>query len=88
MKVHGHSKTEDLTHSLNSIIRGWLNYFEISGVCFPIKSKYRPRYYLSVKLYRYYARKSQRKCKLFGQKVFDVLTTKYKLIDPIKYALT
>ena len=88
MSIHGHSTTEDLTHGLNSILRGWLNYFEIPGVSFPINSKYRLRFYLSVKLYRYYARKSQRKCKLFGQKVFDVLTTKYKLIDPIKYALS
>jgi group II intron reverse transcriptase/maturase len=88
MSIHGHSTTEDLTHGLNSILRGWLNYFEIPGVSFPINSKYRLRFYLSVKLYRYFARKSQRKCILFGQKVFDVLTTKYKLIDPIKYALS
>jgi RNA-directed DNA polymerase len=86
LSIHGHSKTQDLSYGLNSILRGWLNYFEIKGVCFPIKCKNRLRFYLSIKLFRYFARKSQRKCKLYGQKVFDVLTTKYGLIDPSKHA--
>lgn len=44
------------------------------------------RYYLKKKLTRYYKRKSQRKCKLYKQGAFRVLTEKYGLIDPTKYA--
>ena len=32
-----------------------------------------------------YKRKSQRKCRLYGQKAFEVLVERYGLIDPTKY---
>ena len=31
--------------------------------------------------------KSQRKCRLYGHKAFEVLSTKFGLIDPTKHAL-
>ncbi len=33
----------------------------------------------------YYNRKSQRKCRLYGQNAFEALVDKYQLIDPTKY---
>jgi RNA-directed DNA polymerase len=86
LKTHGHSKIQDVVTGLNSKTRGWLNYFEIQGISYPAMSKRRLRYYMYNSLNRYYKRKSQRKCRLYGQKAFEVLTAKYGLIDPTKYA--
>lgn len=86
LKTHGHCPAKDVATGLNTIIRGWLNYFEIKGVSYPAVSKRKLRFYLSDSLYRYYRRKSQRRCRLYGHKAFEVLTTSFGLIDPIKYA--
>jgi len=86
LRTHGHYKAEDVASGLNSIIRGWLNYFCIPGVSYPAMSKRRLRAYLSMRLYRYYSRKSQRKSRLYRQKAFEVLVTKFGLIDPTNYA--
>jgi len=86
LKTHGHSKVQDVVSGLNSRTRGWLNYFEIQGVSYPAMSKRRLRFYMYNSLNRYYKRKSQRKCRLYGHNAFEVLTTKYGLIDPTKYA--
>jgi RNA-directed DNA polymerase len=64
LKTHGHYKAKDVVLGLNPILRGWLNYFDIKGVSYPAMSKRRLRYYLYNSLNRYYARKSQRKCRL------------------------
>ena len=37
------------------------------------------------KLWRYYNRKSQRKSRLYGQQAFEILVSKYALIDPTQY---
>jgi RNA-directed DNA polymerase len=87
LKTHGHYKAQDVATGLNTIMRGWLNYFDISGVSYPTMSKRRLRYYLSHSLHRYYNRKSQRKCRLYGQNAFEELTVRFGLIDPAKYAL-
>ena len=86
LKTHGHCKAQDVAIGLNSIMRGWLNYFEIKGVSYPAMSKRRLRFYLYNSLHRFYNSKSQRKCRLYGHNAFDVLSTKYGLIDPAKYA--
>lgn len=86
LKSHGHSPAQGVVTGLNALMRGWLNYFEIKGVSYPAKSKRSLRFYLSESLYRYYRRKSQRRCRLYGLNAFEVLTSGYGLIDPIKYA--
>ncbi|HIE25241.1 MAG TPA: hypothetical protein EYP74_04495 [Anaerolineales bacterium] len=75
---------QELSNELNKIIRGWSNYFRISGVSCPQKAMRDLRYYLANKLTRYYYRKSQRKSKLYRQRAFDVLVANYGLIDPSK----
>jgi group II intron reverse transcriptase/maturase len=82
---HGHSPAKTTADGLNAIIRGWLNYFSIEGVSYLQMSKRRLRHYLSTKLYRYFNRKSQRKCRLYRQKAFDLLISQYGLIDPTTY---
>lgn len=86
LKTHGHYKAGDIAVGLNSIIRGWLNYFSITGVSYPAMSKRNLRLYLSNSLYRYYNRKSQRKSRLYRQNAFEVLVARFGLIDPSKYA--
>ena len=82
LKTHGHYKAQDVAKELNTILRGWLNYFEIKGVSYPAVSKRKLRFYLFNSIYRYYNRKSQRKCRLYGQEAFEVLVNLYGLIDP------
>ena len=86
LKSHGHSPAKIVAEELNSLIRGWINYFSITGVSYPQMSKRRLRYYLSTRLYRYFNRKSQRKSRLFRQEAFAVLVQQYGLIDPTKYS--
>lgn len=86
LKKHGHCKAKDVADDLNSKLRGWLNYFEIKDISYPAMSKRKLRFFLSDSIHRYYNRKSQRKCRLYGQKAFEVLVSKYGLIDPTKYA--
>ena len=84
--THGHCNAQDVAQGLNTILRGWLNYFDIKGVSYPAMSKRRLQFYLFQRLHRYYGRKSQRKSRLYGQNAFVVLTTRYGLIDPTKFA--
>ena len=85
LMTHGHYKSEEIARGLNTMIRGWLNYFSIPGVSYPAMSKRRLRIYLKDRLYRYYNRKSQRKSRLYRLNAFEVLVTKYGLIDPTKF---
>ena len=86
LKTHGHYKAQDVANGLNSIMRGWLNYFSISGVSYPAMSKTTNFVFtLCNSLYRYYNRKSQRKCRLYRQNAFEVLVNQFGLIDPSKY---
>ena len=87
MKVNGHKAPQIVAKDINTITRGWINYYTIKGVTYPNKAKRDLRYYLWKKLTRFYKRKSQRKCKLSNQGAFKVLVNKYGLIDPTKYAL-
>lgn len=83
--THGHLSPSILTTKLNSIIRGQLNYY--CSVGYPKRAQRGLRWYLLTRLNRYYARKSQRKCKLYGSKAFEKLVAKYGLIDPTKFVL-
>lgn len=86
LRYNGHKPPQDVANDLNTITRGWINYFSTKGVTYPGKAKRNLRYYLRGKLMRYYKRKSQRKCKLYNQGAFMVLVSRYGLIDPTKYA--
>ena len=88
LKTHGHYNAQDVASGINTIMRGWLNYFDIAGVSYPAMSKRRLRVYLRNSLFRYYKRKSQRKCRLYGPNAFETLITKFGLIDPSKYVFS
>ncbi|VAW37699.1 Retron-type RNA-directed DNA polymerase [hydrothermal vent metagenome] len=82
---NGHQPPQIVVRDLNAIMRGWINYFSIHKVSYPNKAKRKLRYYLDDKIYRYYKRKSQRRCKLYNRGAFRILVRKHGLIDPIKY---
>lgn len=88
LKSGGHYAPEKVSGGLNSIIRGWLNYFDAGGISYMKMPRRRLRKYLFSTIYRYYNRKSQRKSRLYRQKAFEVLTIRYGLIDPTKYSLS
>lgn len=88
LSTHGHCNPHDIAEGLNRIIRGWLNYFSITGVSYPTMSKRKLRFFLYDRLQRYYKRKSQRKSRLYRQDAFEVLVSRYRLIDPTKFALS
>lgn len=85
LQKNGHADVKTLVDGMNAILRGWLNYYEIEGTSYPAMSKRDLRYYLCDKLDRYFVRKSQRRCRLYGQHAFEALTTKHGMIDPTKY---
>jgi len=70
---------------LNRTTIGWINYFSIDGVTYPQKAKRKVRYYLANKLQQFYKRKSQRKSKLYRRGAYNVLESKYGLVNPAKY---
>lgn len=84
LRRNSNAAPQELSNELNKIIRGWSNYFRISGVSYPQKALRDLRYYLAKKLHWYYSRKSQRRSKLSRQRAFDVLVANYGLIDPSK----
>ena len=85
LKKNGHKSPDLVSKGLNAIIRGWLNYFSIEKVSYPRMAKKKMRFYLTEKLWRYYRRKSQRKCKLYNRGAFQKLVDYCGLIDPTKY---
>jgi group II intron reverse transcriptase/maturase len=88
LKKMGHYKPESLVMELNGLLRGWLNYFEIKGVSYPYTAKRKLNYYLRQRLFKYFNRKSQRKSRLYRKQAFELLVSKYGLIDPLKYQPT
>lgn len=82
LKSHIHYSPRNVAKDLNLIIRGWVNYFWIPKVSYPQKAKRVLRRYLETTLWRYYKRKSQRRCKLYRQNAMEVLIKKYGLINP------
>ena len=85
LKTRGHLPPEELVVGLNSILRGWINYFSIRKVSYPSKAKKNLNYYLNLKLQRYYKQKSQRKSKLYNRGAMSVLIKQYGLLNPVKY---
>ena len=83
----GHFAPAKVAQGLNTMLRGWLNYYDIPGVSYAAMSKRSLRYYLLERLNRYYNRKSQRRSRLYGQQAFELLVQKYALIDPTKYSV-
>jgi hypothetical protein len=88
LKSGGHYAPEKVSGGLNSIIRGWLNFFDAVGLSYMKMPRRRLRKYLMSTIHRYYNRKSQRKSRLYRQKAFEVLTARYGMIDPTKYSLS
>lgn len=80
----GHLEKSELVAGLNLKIRGWINYYDVSGVSYSAKAKRDLRWYLRHKLQRYYKRKSQRASRLYRRKVFEELVSRCGLIDPTK----
>jgi len=85
LRHSGHFNPKEVAKGLNTILRGWLNYFDIPKVSYPAMCKEAIRYYLTESLYRYYNRKSQRRSSLYGTQAFEILVHKYGLINPTKY---
>lgn len=87
LRHSGHFNPKQVAKGLNTMLRGWLNYFDIPKVSYPAMSKRDLRHYLVESLYRYYNRKSQRRSRLYGTQAFELLVSKFGLIDPSKYCV-
>lgn len=85
LRNNGHKPPEKIARELNAIMRGWINYFSIEKISYPAVAKRKLRYYLYMKLNRFYKRKSQRKCKLYSKGALDYLIERYGLIDVSRY---
>ncbi len=82
---HGHYPAGKVAEGLNSILRGWLNYFTIEGVSYTSKCRRGLRWYLMNSLNRFYNRKGQRRSSLHGQQAYELLINRYGMIDVLKY---
>ncbi len=87
LKQMSHYKPETLVSELNAILRGWLHYFDIKGVSYPYVAKSKLNFYLRTRLRKYFNRKSQRKSRLYRKQAFELLVSKFGLIDPLHYKL-
>ncbi len=71
-----------LVNLLNPILRGWRNYYTISGVSYPSAAFQKLSYYLEYKLERFFRFKSQRRGKLFRRIGFTGIINRFGLINP------
>jgi RNA-directed DNA polymerase len=86
LNTHRNCPPEVIARDINSIMKGWINYFTIAGVSYPQQSKRKLRWYVMDKLQRFYYRKSQRKSRLYRKGAYEVLRARYGMIDPRAYA--
>ena len=70
---------------LNSILRGWMNYYHIPQVSYCRKTFNRLQWHLNKSLYFHYRKKSQRVSKLYRRYGFDGIVNRFGMIDPSKY---
>lgn len=75
----------EFSPGLNSILRGWMNYYHIPKVSYCRKTFNRMKWHLDVSLWNHYNKKSQKVSKLYRRYGFDGMVKKYGLIDPTKY---
>lgn len=86
LRHNRHKNPYELVQGLNPLIRGWINYYTIPKVSYPLQAKRRLSFNLNYTLYKYYQRKSQRECKRMKPSPLQIMIDRYKLVDPIKYA--
>lgn len=85
VKRKRHLGPHEFAGGLNAILRGWMNYYSIQGVSYPKEAFRKLRWYLVDRLYRFFRRKSQRRCKLSNRGALRWLVEKQGLIDPTRY---
>jgi RNA-directed DNA polymerase len=79
-----HRATENVAKGINLITRGWVNYFHIPKVSYLRKICENLEYYMERKFHRHFAKKSQRKCRLFHKGGLVRQMEKYGLFSPIR----
>ena len=77
--------TAQAVRELNPLLRGWLNYFTIDGVCYMKTPRRKLGVYLRGRLYRHQKRKSQRYRYDYCRSTFTRWVKEHGLIDPEAY---
>ena len=70
LKTKGHYSPDKISKELNSITRGWINYYDTPKVSYAAIATRKLRYFLMDRIARYFRRKSQRGSKLYGGKAY------------------
>ena len=85
LRTRGHWTIEWIVYKLNSILRGWLNYFVIPKVSYISETARILRQHLEYKLYKWLKGKGRQAHRKLRQRPYDILV-KYKgLLDIEKY---
>lgn len=84
LKQMGHFPADQVVETLNPIIRGWMNYYQVQGVSYPQVAFRKLDKYLRERIGGFYHRKSQRKSSLHGQQAYKLLTEEYGLVVPYR----
>lgn len=85
IKRRGHWKIERLIYKLNEVLRGWLNYFVISGVSYLADTARVLVQHLSYKLYKWLKGKGRQAHRMLRQHPYDILVKHKGLLDIVKY---
>ena len=82
-----HRNSAMAVRELNTLLRGWLNYFTIDGVCYMKTPRMKLRMYLRDRLLRHHKRKSQRYRYDDCRSSFSRWVKQHGLIDPEAYSI-
>ena len=84
-KANRYKAMPDFVPGLNTLLRGWMNYYHIPRVSYCRKTFKRLHWHLHRSLYFHYRKKSQKVSKLYRRYGFDGMVSRFGLIDPEKY---
>lgn len=85
LKHNGHRNKIFIINDLNLKVRGWLNYYKITGTSQMWRLSFHLMKYLKKSLYRFHKRKSQRYNADYCRNSYHIWVTKYGLINPVEY---
>ena len=85
LRTRGHWTIEWIVYKLNSILRGWLNYFVIPKVSYISDTARLLRQHLEYKLYKWLKGKERQAHRTLRQRPYDTLVKHKGLLDIEKY---
>jgi len=87
LRIRSHLPINSIIPEVNSLLRGWINYYGIKGVSHMYRVLGKLRWMLDYRFYRFFRDKSQCGSRSFRQGAYVKLVSRYGLIDLTKIAI-